>query len=80
MAKRIDMIVAFDQRDRLGEIDVPALVMVGSEDACTPPYFSAELAALIPGAQYAVLEGGHLIYKEQPEAVFAAIDGFLASL
>jgi aminoacrylate hydrolase len=80
LAKRIDMIVAFDQSSRLGEIDVPALVLVGSDDACTPPYLSEELAGLIPNAASAVIPGGHLIYKEAPAAVFAAIHDFLSGI
>ena len=80
MAKRIDMIVAFDESRRLGTIDVPTLVLVGDGDACTPPYFSEELARLIPNARYEVLAGGHLIYKEAPEAVFRAVQEFLSNI
>lgn len=77
MAKRIDMIVAFDEKDRLADIHTPTLVLVGGADACTPPHFSRELASLVPGAELAVLDGGHLIYKEQPEAFHARVREFL---
>jgi aminoacrylate hydrolase len=80
MAKRIDMIVDFDESRRLDTIDVPTLILVGDGDACTPPYFSEELAGLIPNARYQVLAGGHLIYKEDPDAVFAAVDDFLSQI
>lgn len=75
-AKRIDMIMAFDVFDRLPEIDVPTLVIVGSGDTCTPPYFSEQLAEHIPGAVLEVLAGGHLIYKEAPEAFVSTIRSF----
>lgn len=77
MGKRIDMIVAHDQRHRLHQIAVPALVVVGDEDICTPPHASRELASLIPGAELAVLAGGHLIYKEQPDLFFETVTEFL---
>ncbi|MFQ5691929.1 MAG: alpha/beta fold hydrolase [Nitrospinota bacterium] len=77
MVKRIDMIVAHDQLDRLGGIRKPALVIVGKEDFCTPPYFSRELAEAIPGAELAVLEGGHFFYVERPEAFYARVREFL---
>lgn len=68
MARRIDMVVAHDQLDRLGSIDKPTLVLVGSNDACTPAYFSDELAERIPGAELVVLEGaGHSIHNEVPD-------------
>ncbi len=75
-AKRIDMIMAFDVLDRLPEIDVPTLVIVGSGDTCTPPYFSDQLAEQIPGAVLEILDGGHLIYKEAPDAFVSAIRRF----
>ncbi len=79
-AQRIDMILAFDASQRLHDIRVPALVVVGDADICTPVSMSEELVRLIPGATLAVLNGGHLIYKERPEAFFEVIDGFLAGL
>ena len=80
MAKRIDMILAFDVLDRLGAIAVPTLVLVGSVDGCTPPHFSRQLASAIPGARLEVIEGGHLIYKERPEEFQSAVFGFLESV
>ncbi len=77
MAKRIDMILAHDQRDRLSHVAVPTLVLVGDEDICTPPHQSRELAHLIPGAELQVLSGGHLIYLEQPEAFHRTVAEFL---
>ena len=79
-AKRIDMILAFDESERLPQIRVPALVVVGDVDICTPVSMSEELFESIPGATFEILEGGHLIFKERPEAFFEVVDGFLAGL
>ena len=77
MSARIDMILAHDQLDRLGAIGVPTMVLVGSDDACTPVYFSEELAAAIPGASLTVLAGGHLIYKDDPAGFHRVVADFL---
>jgi aminoacrylate hydrolase len=78
MAPRIDMILRHDVHDRLPQIDVPTLVLVGSADACTPPYLSRELAEGIPGAESVVMEGGHLIYKEAVAEFHRVVTEFLA--
>lgn len=77
MAKRIDMIVGHDVRDRLGDISVPTHVLVGDEDVCTPPHLSEELARAIPDSALTVMSGGHLIYDEHPDAFFEAVTAFL---
>ena len=77
MAKRIDMILNYDPKGRLKDIKHPVLVLVGDHDACTPPYFSEELVNLIPGAEMAMLEGGHLIYRENPEGFHSRVVDFI---
>lgn len=77
MAARIDMIIAHDQLDRLGGIQCPTLVLVGSIDGCTPPHLSAELAAAIPAAESVTIEGGHLIYKESPAEFHRVVKDFI---
>ena len=64
--------------ERLGEIDVPALVVVGAEDVATPPVCSRQIAAGLPNGTYMEIENaGHLAGLEQPEAVNSAILSFL---
>lgn len=71
----------FDVMDRLGEIDLPALALVGSDDAMTPPKYSAYLAEHLPRGELCVIEGGtHFVFAEQPEAVNRALGAFVASL
>ena len=80
MSRRIEMIVAHDQRARLSDVSVPTLVIVGDEDICTPPHASRELAEMIPGARFETLQGGHLIYLEQPERFGEVVARVLADV
>lgn len=75
---RIDMIVGHDAYDELQSITTPTLVLVGERDFCAPPYFSAELAERIPGAEFATLAGGHLIFLEKPVLLHDAVEAFIA--
>lgn len=68
----------FDLSDRLTEIQVPTLILVGDEDKMTPERFAEELAEGIPGAELAVIRGaGHMLPLEQPEEVASVVKGFL---
>ena len=70
-----------DQRDRAAAIQVPTLVLCGTEDRPTPPALSAELAALIPGSRIAMIPAaGHLTNLEQPTDFNRAIEDFLAEI
>jgi pimeloyl-ACP methyl ester carboxylesterase len=64
--------------ESLPMIKVPAIVIVGANDT---PFLAASdyMAAKIPGARKAVIEGaGHSANIDQPEAFNAALLGFLA--
>lgn len=64
--------------DRLPEIRVPALVLVGAEDTATPPSKSRAIADGIRGARYLEIpNAGHLSALEQPELVNEALLSFL---
>lgn len=59
-----------DSRPHLAAIKVPTLVVVGDEDAVTPPDRAQEMASAIPGARLEIVEGaGHLTPLEQAGAV-----------
>jgi aminoacrylate hydrolase len=78
MASRIDAIVRFDRRDRLGEIGAPTLVVVAADDMLTPRFYSDELAGKIPGAKLLVLgTGGHLAPSIVPDEYNAVVGAFL---
>jgi 3-oxoadipate enol-lactonase/4-carboxymuconolactone decarboxylase len=60
------------------QLRVPALVIVGELDPSTPITAAEALRDAIPGAQLAVIpRAAHLPLVEQPDAVTAAIRGFL---
>ena len=63
---------------RLGEIGVPTLVLVGTEDLADLRAICARVAAEIPGAQLEVVEGaGHLPSLERPDELNRLLLGFL---
>jgi len=69
----------YDLREEIGRIDVPALVLVGSEDRMTPVKSSAFLAERLPRATLVVVDGvGHAIMIEESERVSQEIAAFLA--
>ncbi len=66
---------------RLGEIDVPAVVIVGKEDQPLPVSCSREIAVGLGNASLVEIEDcGHLSSLEQPEAVTSAMLSFLEDL
>jgi 3-oxoadipate enol-lactonase len=70
-----------DTTPSLSRIAVPVLVLVGSEDALTPPAGARAMAARIPGARFEEIPGaGHLSNVEAPAAFGRALEAFLASL
>ncbi|QLG26618.1 alpha/beta hydrolase [Halorarum halophilum] len=69
---------AFDVRDRLGELDVPALAVVGEHDKMTPLRYHEFLADNMPDCDIAVVEdAAHLAMLEAPEAFNEAVETFL---
>jgi 3-oxoadipate enol-lactonase len=67
-----------DQTDLLEEIEAPTLVVVGSEDAITPPAEAEAMRDKIKGARLVVMEGaGHLSNVERPEEFNRALSDFL---
>jgi pimeloyl-ACP methyl ester carboxylesterase len=66
--------------DRLGEIQVPTLVMAGRDDFLFPPEHQAQLAAGIPNARLRIIEGaGHNPHDEQTDEVMEAIRDFISA-
>ena len=67
--------------DDLGRISAPALVIVGDEDVATTPEKAERLAAGLRGARLVrIPRAGHSASVEEPAAVTAAIESFLAAL
>jgi len=71
----------FDAMESVGEIDLPALAMVGSEDRMTPPKYARYLGANMPNCRLVEIEGaGHLAPLERPTQTAHAIREFAADL
>lgn len=70
------------RRDHTGilpDIDVPTLIVVGTEDFFTPVPVAKSMSDSIPGASLAVIEGaGHLPNMEAPEEFNRVLDLFLS--
>ena len=61
-------IFGFDASTMLGEVAVPALVVVGTHDVITPPRDAHRLVAALPGARLEVIEGGgHMLMLEHTQ-------------
>jgi len=67
-----------DRRPDLPAMAMPALVIVGSEDALTPPALSEAMTAALPDAELLVIGGaGHLTALERPDEFTRAVRAFL---
>lgn len=70
-----------DARLHLPRLRCPTLVLCGDSDQLTPPEYSQEIAALVPGAQIlSVPRCGHMLTMEKPEFVNAALENWLQRL
>jgi 3-oxoadipate enol-lactonase len=70
-----------DQAERAAAIRTPTLILVGDQDAITPPLLSEELAELIPHAQLEVIEGAsHLANLDKIAEFNRAIEDFLSAV
>ncbi|NBP71740.1 MAG: alpha/beta fold hydrolase [Alphaproteobacteria bacterium] len=68
-----------DSRPGLAAIACTTLVVCGREDVLTPPELSEEIAGLVPGADFVLIEGcGHLSTMERPDDVNAALRSWMS--
>ena len=72
---------AIDERDdirhRLSEIEVPVLVIHGTEDVPIPVAHAEELVQLLPQARLELVSGGHQSNVDRPEETSRLIRAFL---
>ncbi|WP_435097465.1 alpha/beta fold hydrolase [Halorubrum sp. N11] len=72
---------SFDVRDRLDEIAVPSLAVVGEHDGLTPVMYHDYFADRIDDCERAVIaDAAHLAMLEQPEAFNAALAAFCSRI
>jgi pimeloyl-ACP methyl ester carboxylesterase len=68
-----------DNRPFLGQIKCPTLIIVGAQDALTPPKVAEEMAAGIAGSKLEIIpDCGHLPTMERPEVVNRLLAQWLA--
>jgi pimeloyl-ACP methyl ester carboxylesterase len=59
----------------------PILLIANEEDVVMPPFASAAIARMVPGASAAMIgKAGHSAYFERPAEFNALVEGFLAGL
>lgn len=78
-ARAYEAILAMDYDNRLGEIEVPTLVLAGAQDKSTPPERMQMYQDGIAGARMAILPGaGHFPNVERAEAFNETLRTFLS--
>lgn len=76
---QLNVIQAHDTTERIGELDVPTLVLAGEEDILIPVRLSRRLHQLIPGATWATVPGGHACLWESPHPFNTAFIEFVTA-
>ncbi len=71
------MLVGLDLEADLAAIRCPTLIVAGRHDAARPPEHVAGVAAKIAGAEFLVLETGHVMAIDTPELVASTLRDFL---
>jgi 3-oxoadipate enol-lactonase len=67
-----------DSTPTLATIHCPVQILVGDEDALTPPALSEQMHGAVPGSQLVVISGaGHMSNMEQPQRFNDALAHFL---
>lgn len=60
----------YDVSAHLGDIDLPAFVVVGTRDVLTPVPFARSMAEGLPGAELTILPAaGHQLMQERPDVI-----------
>ncbi|MGX1789172.1 alpha/beta fold hydrolase [Bosea sp. NPDC055332] len=72
------MLAGLDLDADLAAIRCPTLVAAGRHDAARPPKHVASVAAKITGADFLVLETGHVMATDTPELTASTLRDFLA--
>ncbi len=64
--------------DAMRRLDVPTLVLFGTEDRLTPPELGRHYRKLLPRCQFLIVDdAAHAIYVDRPEAFAAIVSDFL---
>jgi pimeloyl-ACP methyl ester carboxylesterase len=64
--------------DAMRGLDVPTLVLFGTEDRLTPPELGRHYREILPNCQFMIVyDAAHAIYDDRPEAFAAIVADFL---
>jgi 3-oxoadipate enol-lactonase len=77
---QLHSIQVHDTTDRLGEIDVPTLVLAGEQDILIPVALSHRLHEGIRGSRWATTPGGHACVWEHPDPFNRTVLEFVGSV
>ncbi|MCX5815784.1 MAG: alpha/beta hydrolase [Proteobacteria bacterium] len=71
----------FNIMKTIGSINVPTLIICGTDDVLTPPKYSRYLHESIQGSELVLIkDAGHMVMLEKPEEVNKAILKFITGL
>jgi pimeloyl-[acyl-carrier protein] methyl ester esterase len=77
LAAGLSLLMAADLRAEVAAVRQPALVIAGAGDALTPPDAGRWLAATLPNARFAAIDGaGHAPFLSHPDVFDDAVDAF----
>lgn len=79
-ATTMRMLADLDMDADLTRIACPVLILAGAHDLGRPPERVAQVAAVIPGAAYRVVESGHFMAIQTPGLIASEIHRFLDAL
>jgi len=72
---------SFDVIGQIAQINLPTLIICGSEDRMTPIRYAQYLASNIPKADIrTVMDSGHMVMLEQPQVVAKFLSDFLGGI
>lgn len=65
--------------EKLGKINIPSLLIWGSEDKIIPIEYSKDFVSAIPNCKFVIMNGcGHIPYEEKPEEFSKIVLNFLS--
>jgi pimeloyl-ACP methyl ester carboxylesterase len=81
-AQQVEMIISrADSRPLLPTLNMPVLVLAGSQDALCPPMLQEEMAAAAPNAKLAIIpDAGHFVLLEAPRQATRIVLAWLEHL
>ena len=79
MEQTFRKIIGDDVSERASRVDVPTLLIYGSEDKATPVREGHELNRAIRGSRMEVVGAGHFLHQEDPERIAQLIKSFLGT-